>query len=113
METLNTTTVYPETAAEKVLRLGSDTVERLFDEVEDGCRAYGRSRLASVLPPSDVVWDLVAAVAFASGGAVTNGHPFISVIAAGVVPLAIHVIRALAAAFLSLEAVRVLRRLFH
>lgn len=114
METQNTqaTNQSFDTSAEKSPRWGAATVDKLIDEVEDGCKAYQRSRLASVLPPSEVLWDLVAAVAFTSGGLMTNGHPLITVIAAGAVPLALHVVRLLAGTFLGLEAVRVLHRFF-
>jgi hypothetical protein len=92
---------------------GYASIEELIDEVLEGRTKSRRFAWQSILPSSTVFWELLAAVGFASGSLLTMGHPYVTLVAAGAVPIAMHVIRLFAAGLVSLGVATMFQRLFH
>ncbi len=114
METRNTKTAadLPKTMPGEAPK-GLAKIEKLIETIEEGRETSECRNSSRILPPSEVLWDLVAAMGCAYGGVLTSGHPLIMVMAAGVVPLAVHALRLSAAVFLRFEAGRIFQHLFH
>lgn len=88
-------------------------VEEPIETDEHEYKASKCPALSLMLPPAEVLWDLIGAMGCAYGGFLTSGHPLITVVAAGTIPLVVHLLRLSAAAFLRLEVISLFHNLFH
>ena len=113
METRNSknTVDAPQSTTHKVFS-GYASIEELIEEIWDDSRNARRfSRLWNLC--SEVLWEAAAAVACASGGLLTIGHPRMTLAVAGAVPFAIQALRYAAALVLSHGLSKLIERLFH
>jgi hypothetical protein len=101
----------PEAAAHKALS-SCASIEELIEEVWQDCKKAKRFPWVLKLR-LDVLWEAIAAVGCASGGILTMGHPNMSLLVAGVVPLAIQMLKLAAAAYLGHRLYKLFHRLFH
>lgn len=89
------------------------SIEELVEEVLHDCKKSKRFSWLLRLPPSEVLWETAAAVGCTLAGVVTMGHPHVTLVVAGAVPIVIQALKLLAAACLSHRLRDLFYRLFH